>query len=94
MLLIHMVERIGPGGGRPDAAPPLKIVERHVAFASRLSLAEALSLIGAYRAAYNRRFYVTVAVTFRLLSVATIDDLDDETLGRFYVSLVERLAVE
>lgn len=91
MLLIHMLERIGPGALRPDAASPVKIDERPIAFATRLPLDQALLRIRNYRDAFNRRHEITISVSFWLLSVTPIEDLDERLLQNFCVTLAENL---
>lgn len=94
MLLITLNEWLGPS--REAGAPKLVPIERQVAFATRLPLKEALWCVRNYQVAYNVKFHPGLEVNYRLLSVSTIENFEDdrnifELLG---VSMAEALSVE
>lgn len=91
MLLITTHEWLGPGRRMtPEERERTTIQESQTAFATRRPLWEALKLIKGYSDAYKERY--RLAVEFRLISVATIEDLPDHVLGEYArVQLAEHL---
>ena len=93
MLLLTMNEWLGPSRAAQAQRHERETIEPReqlMALATRLSLADALRAIRAYELAYTRA-YPSVAINFTLLSVSTIDDLDDDALADARVNLVEEL---
>lgn len=91
MLLLTLWEWIGPQHRKitePEYSQT-KVTERYVSMATRLPLGKALERIAAYEVAYKERYFL--AVEFRLLSVAKIENLNDEQLECGRIDLVESL---
>lgn len=89
MLLLTMNEWVGPGRNYPANEQRPAATERQVAFATRLTFAQALERVRTYQAAYNARY--KLAVNFRLLAVHVIPDTDTELLNELQVQLAEDL---
>ena len=90
MLLLTMNEWLGPGRKMSlEESSQTKAFESKIALATRSTLTEALKHIHQYELAFNENY--RLAVNFKLLSVSTIDDVNDESLADVDVAIVENL---
>ncbi len=90
MLLLTLNEWLGPGRKMSsEERSSWEVQEKIIAIATRLKLGEAIGRVNKHQEAYND-FY-PLAVNFRLLQVAEIEDLTDEQLGMVAVELAENL---
>jgi len=91
MLLLTFNEWCGPGRNHPN---PRYVVEyiKPVAFATRLTLREAIDRLADYQEKY--RTHYTLAVSFSLLTVSTIEDTPGAVLGLVNVRLIEDLRTD
>ena len=89
MLLLTMNEWIGPGNRWPANKPQPIVRERHMSFATRLPLAQAMEQVLEYQHAYNSHY--TMAVNFGLISVCDIPDVNDKILEELRVEIIENL---
>ncbi len=64
------------------------------AYATRLSLSEAIRRVRAYEEAFRIRYREVSAVVFSLIGVDEIDNLDDATLEIARVRLIESLPMD
>ena len=91
MLLLTLNEWNGPGRRYPPGRTDVDLVtQRTIGMVTRLSLKEAIDRLSDYRNAYNAHF--RLAVEFRLLGVATIDNLDPGRIDAAGLTMVENLA--
>lgn len=94
MLLIHMLEWLGPSSSALRLRAPehrCKAKTSHVSFYSELPQDETLAIILKYQAAYNQRYGETTAVNFTLLGISQVDSMSVESCVRLQVNLVSRL---
>lgn len=90
MLLLTFEEWLGPSRIHPDHGKQYPIM-RTVAFASNLSLAEALELLSLKLLAYARKF-PTMAWELRLVGSQLVPCVSSEILEKFDVKLIEGLS--
>jgi len=91
MLLLTMREWFGPASRRDPRLIKMNTEVGQCAFVTRLPLGDALERIRAYEEAYNTRYARANALQFTLLTVVTIDDLDERQIEIARVVLVETL---
>src|SRR4051812_5607401 len=91
MLLLTMQEWFGSASRRDPRLAKVDTEVRQRAFVTRLPLAEALDRIHAYEEAHNARYARATALEFALLTVVTIDDLDERRIQIARVVFVETL---
>ena len=90
MLLITMNEWLGPGRRMTEEKKDkINILERHMSFATRMNLGDAIEQIYKYQEAYNKHYLLSVE--YRLLSVIEIDELSNQQLSMCEVDIVEDL---
>jgi len=90
MLLLTMNKWLGPGRQMTREQRRSTVAsERQMAFATRLTLQEAITKIVKYKIAYNKHYLL--ALEFSLLQVSKIDDLPNKQLDLIRVDLVENL---
>ena len=89
MLIITMNQWFGPGRNWPHDKQKPDSEQKKTCFATRLPLADALRRVRAYQNAFCGQYVMAIELT--LLSVHTIEDLEDDLLGFFNAKLAENL---
>ena len=94
MLLIRFTVWFGPSRDRDPSLPEMPVTVTQEAYATRLSLLDAIRHVRAYEDAVKARYAKVTATELTLLGVDAIDDLDDEALDLARVRLIESLPTE